>query len=547
MPNIKKKPFKFKIGADPEFVLTMQNRKVDAKQTIELVLNKQTKYKRITLPQNDRGGGFEIEPYGNIGWDGANSTAEIRPKASYYPQEITNNIGGILKNFIKHLASCDMSTLSEYSAIGGHIHLEMPKGEKWSTEKINQIQRKLSSFYLPLLISENKTSLNMRIIQGYGRLEEKRIEEHFKYEDGTPGFTYEFRVPSAEWLTTPKITTATLAYMAVVFNEIMNHPKNFTKFNDIIYKSDKQGDALQTLAIMEFDILTQQLLIKIRKYVKTFEMYEDYKDEINYLFNVKQVIKDKQKADYNISNGWNLLEKATPKKSEILASKKVIKEIASKGNFDNLKSVVNIHFNDDANVAIFAEALKDRIAAYNWKLKNSYYLFGMRKGIPVIIAKNLKKNYLTGQKIIKTVLEKECIDKLFNKMSDKFNTNIGITGTPTLDFITGKIKDVRESIVVIGIPYTMRIEENLKPFLQFIWSIEKNGSQKISKKDENNLINDSSLPLAERGEIYKILTKQTDTKPEIIMDEGSISLAHSNDAMNHLIREQLKESGNNNY
>ena len=35
MPNNKKK-FDFKIGADPEFVLTMQGRKVDARQTMEL-------------------------------------------------------------------------------------------------------------------------------------------------------------------------------------------------------------------------------------------------------------------------------------------------------------------------------------------------------------------------------------------------------------------------------------------------------------------------------------------------------------------------------
>ena len=39
MPNPEKK-FNFHLGADPEFVLTMQGRKIDAKQMMELILNK---------------------------------------------------------------------------------------------------------------------------------------------------------------------------------------------------------------------------------------------------------------------------------------------------------------------------------------------------------------------------------------------------------------------------------------------------------------------------------------------------------------------------
>ena len=127
MPNIKKE-FDFKIGADPEFVLTMQGRKVDAKQTMQLVLSKKTGFKA------DRGEmGFDVDPYGNIGWDGASSTAEIRPKASSCPQSVVNNLGGMYKAFVKHIRLCDMSTISEYSSVGGHLHFEIPKGEKWST------------------------------------------------------------------------------------------------------------------------------------------------------------------------------------------------------------------------------------------------------------------------------------------------------------------------------------------------------------------------------------------------------------------------------
>ena len=528
-----KKQFDFKIGADPEFVLTMQDRKVDAKQTMELILKSKTGFKKTNE-------GFDIAPFGNIGWDGASSTAEIRPKASNDPQEVVNNMGGMFKAFIKHITICDMSTISEFSSVGGHIHLEIPKGLKISNEQKNTMHRRLASFYLPILIAENKTNLNLRLKQGYGSLKDNRIENKFQYPDGENGYTFEFRCPSAEWLTTPKLAQATIAYMGVIYHEILKHPKTFTKYSDIIYKSDKQGDALQTLAIMEFNLLTESILKKAKKYVRTFEMYETYKNEIEYIFNPKQVIKDKMKANYNITQGWNLINKTLiPKKSQILSSKKKIKSIAESKDFDILKGVMNIHYNDDTNVAMFADSLKDRVAAFNWKLKNNYFLFGMRKGITKIIAKNLKNEYITGTEIIKTILDKEHLDNLFRKMDQKFNNGNGISRTATLDFKTGKIKDMRESVILIGIPYMMRVKEDIKDFINFIWSLEK--EELPQKKEILELINDQVVSLKDKGEIYKILTKQTE-KPEeeIIMDTSSNSLRSNENAVKEIINESLQ-------
>jgi len=538
MPKVKKE-FNFKIGADPEFILTMQGRKVDASQTMKLMLNK----KKGFVPDKD-GMGFDVDPWGNIGWDGASSTAEIRPKAANTPQEVTNNLGGIFNEFIKHIQICDMSTLSEFSSVGGHIHLEIPKGEKWTKEKANLIHRRLASFYLPVLISENKTNLNLRLKQRYGSLNDKRIEPRFKYPDGTPGCTLEFRCPSAEWLTLPKLANATMAYMAVVYHEILNHPKEFAKFNDIVYKSDKQGEALQTLAIMEYDILTNSILSKVKKYIRTFEMYPFYKDEIEYIFNPKQIIKDKQKANYNIAEGWKLITaKNSPKRTEILSPKKKVQEIASKKDFDIIKKVMNIHYNDDTNVALFAESLKDRVAAFNWKLKNNYFLFGMRKGIETIVSKNLKSEYLTGEEIIKTELDKAHLDNLFEKMQTKFNANM--QRITTLDFSTGKIKDIRESVIVIGIPYTMRVKEDIKSFLSTIWELEKKEKFLKKYKKENILINDRDLPLERKGEIYRILTKQIATPhQDVVFDEGSVSLRNHESAIANMINEELSQNYN---
>jgi hypothetical protein len=533
MPKTQKSDFNFKIGADPEFVLTMQGRKVDAQQTMQLMLKNKEEFK----PSTD---GFKVGKYGNIGWDGAASTAEIRPSPENSPQKVINNIAKMLKALTKYIKICDMSTISEFSPTGGHIHLEIPKDTEWKKSDQNTIQRRLSSFYLPILISENKTNLNLRLRQGYGSIKDHRIEKQFKHKDGSDGYTIEFRAPSAEWLTTPKIAVATLSYIATVYHEIINHPKKFEKYNDIIFKSDKQGDALQTLAIMEFELLTNSILNKAKRYIKTFEMYPYYKKEIEYLFNPKQIIRDKQKANYDIAIGWKLSEKTIlPKKSEILCNKRKIQNIAEKTDFDILKRITNVHYNNDTNVGLFAEALKDRVAAYNWKLKNNYYIFGMRKGMPEIIAKDLKGNHLTGTQTIKTRMDIEQVNTLFNRMLNKFNNGNSQPQGSTIDFLTGKPKDLRESTIIIGIPYEMRIKETIKPFLTFLWQLEKNSLPRISTKElQSNVIDDRQLELKDQGLLYKILTKQIEETPHIIIDAGSHSLRNNSAAINSEIFEQ---------
>lgn len=526
-----KKKFNFTIGADPEFILTMQDRKVDAQQTMTLMLKGKEGFKTTN-------GGFEVGKFGNIGWDGASSTAEVRPSASNDPTQVTENLRELFTAMTKHIKICNMSTISEFSSIGGHIHFEIPRGEKWSNEKRNTIHKRLASFYLPALISENKTNLSLRMRQGYGLLKDQRIEEKFKYQDGTPGFTFEFRSPSAEWLTTPKLAEATLAYMGTVYHEILNHPKSFSKFNDLIYKNEKQGEALQALAIMEYSIMTDGIMKIAHKYIKTFEMYPVYQKQIDYIFNPKQIIKDKQKANYDIAEGWNLIEtKSMPKKNEILSSKKRIQNIASKTDFDILKRVMNIHYNDDTNVALFAETFKDRVAAFNWKLKNNYFIFGMRKGIEKIVAKNLKQEYLAGKELMKTILDRDQMDALFNKMNTKFENQNQMSYEQTIDFITGKPKDMRENIITIGIPYKMRINEDLKPFLSLIWQLEKNEAPQVSEKGPAELVDDVDLPLEEKGEIYKILTKQMPTQANVILDRASTSLTNHTRAVHAELQE----------
>jgi len=107
MPTTKQ--FDFKIGTDPEFILTMQGHKVDAQQTMSLML-KQAKELRLG------NGGFDLKGHGNIGWDGASSTGEVRPNADNNPKEVVSNLYALFSILTKYIKLCDLSTISEYSS-----------------------------------------------------------------------------------------------------------------------------------------------------------------------------------------------------------------------------------------------------------------------------------------------------------------------------------------------------------------------------------------------------------------------------------------------
>jgi hypothetical protein len=535
-PNTKKedKKLNFLIGADPEFALTSQGRKIDARQTLQYLLRGKKEFREMPDNGRDRTGGFIVGKFGNVGWDNHTATAEVRPEPAETAQGVVNNIAGVFKELIKYTSFFDLSTISEFGPIGGHIHFEIPKGMKLPSDKVHSIHRKLSSFYLPIMLSENKTNLSLRINENYGMLKDYRLEERFRYPDGNPGYTYEFRCPSAEWLTTPKIATATMGYLATIWNEIINNPKAFSKLNDIVYKNEKQGMALQTLALMEYDLLTNQILNKTKKYIKDFELYPKYKNEIDYILNPNRVIADKIKADYNIARGWGLANIVIPTKAMIFSSKTKMKELATKGDFDEVKKIISISYNDDTNVALFAENLKDRVAAFNWKLKNNYYIFGMRKGINEIICKNLCGQYFSGRKLVKTILDKKELDRLFEKMTAKFFDTGMIQSNTVIDFKTGKPKNTDETSIIIALPYDLRVKEDITPFLELIWNIENEKITPETFRSSDNLSNDSisAIPLEERGEIYRILTKQVTVPPE--------NLVFANEDM-HKNKERIRE------
>lgn len=529
------KPFDFMIGADPEFTLTVQDKRVDAAQTMKQI------FQRIELSEEFRPGqqGFDVGNFGNIGWDGASQTAEIRPNAGNTPKAVTENIRQILTAAYKHLNIFNFSTLSLHAPIGGHIILDIPPTIRFNHNIAITNHRRLASFYLPILLSENQISFAIRIKSNYGSLQDFRIEMR-RTADGRNINTYEIRCPSPEWMITPKLAEATLAYIAVIYHEIVHHPNKFKKFGDIVFKNIEQGNALQVLALTSYNPVTRQLIQRIRHYIKNFEMYPEYKAEVDFVLKVDKVVKEKVKAQYDIAIGWGLSQQTTVTKKDILSDKKV-KEIANSKNIEQFRDLLAIHYNNDLNTATFADKLAERVMALNWKLKHTYLLFGMRKGIKDIIAQDFSEHLFKGKELIKTTSDYLAVGSMFEKMWEKFNGYIRQGYTIDFSSPEGKLIRTSDSCVCIGIPYEMRVNKEYKEFLELIWDIEqgKRASAKFNKTDLNRLTDDSHVPTEQKGEIARAFI----STPKVVLDNGmNQSSERARAAIEELGQEQEQEA-----
>lgn len=488
--NKTNKEFPFMIGADPEFNIMFEDKIVSADKLISTLYNKDHKMEKNEM-------GFEINKYGSIGWDGHSATGEIRPAPSKTPQGLCNNMQKLIESFVQKGKIFKLLTTSEASSVGGHVHFQITKELYGNPKLINNIHKRFISFYLPIQLGEELISTRIRTRGSYGKFADHREE---KIEEDV--YTYEFRTPSAEWLTTPKTAKATIAYLATIWNEILNHPKNFRRNNKLLIQTEKQECALQELALSQYMIITETLLGKIKKLVKTFEYYKDYEEEINFILNPEKVLKEKKKANFDIITGWKFPETKTPTK-RILLSEKHLKETMKKTNIEDLMGLINISFNPDLNVAHFVTALKTRKLALNWKTNYEYFLFGIRKGITNYIVKDSGDNFIMGHEQIKTQLDLQEINTTFKNMKDK---------------VYNKPNNNR---IFIGIPYTERVTINIKDFIKIIYHIENDKYDLIKLKNEN-LIEDRNLAGKNIDKLGKIFQIYNENKISDVVDQNTI-------------------------
>lgn len=464
------KKLPFAIGADPEFTYVNNNVRYSA-------LDIMTNFHKDKNPFVEQGGkimGYHIGEAGTIGWDGHDSSGEVRPKESTDPRKVTENMRILLKAAHDCMPTAEMKTTSLWMSIGGHIHLEARDYDEKTPKMQKIIQRALASLAIPLLANENPINSEIRREKGngYGDILDAR----------TNGITYEFRPLTAEWITTPEICNATLAYLAVCWNEIYNHPERIESFAEIIAKTDEQIRAIQEIVIDEYGALTEGLINRIKKHVRKFELYEQYKTECEYIFDIKRVKTAKEKVDFDIVRGWNFENTKetnfTPSIKQLTNKKETAKKLKNL-NLDLINAYLQIYWTNERNMEKVARQIGDTTIAWNWALKNRYYLMPLPKGVPEPIMMTGKQEYLHGIEMIKTTGDYEKVKAIMKNGMELFAGKDNFKRT-YVNLVEGKTETDEQKSVIIGIPYATREEKG--DIKQIIELIHKHEAGKLKKR-----------------------------------------------------------------
>jgi len=407
-PKIKERKLPFKLGADPEFLLFHGNRALNARGLLESFLKSKTGLR-------GGGGGYRMEGIGEIGWDGASSTGELRPEPADSPEGITQNIELLIKTMHKHLPFLDYTTLSIGASIGGHIHIDVPNhlvqspgsnnsirptrtyapGEiqperpedntgTWGLaprnitvreqqSEMNRITKLLATFVMPIIASEHRISSTGRLAGSYGKAD----DIHWDRQNNGQG-TLEIRGMSAEWMTSPKTVLSTMAYFAVIMNEVVKHNKELI-LEQAILKTKGHINAVQQMMLSDYQIIEVAIVKSLAKTIQQFELYKMFKEEVDFIMHPHAVMAEKEKYGWTLTSGWDLNEQGkNPTKKDIFSNKKIASRLKNADHVA-IEEGFSVPFNDDYNVALFAKSITDRIATINWKLTNEYFLFGLKK------------------------------------------------------------------------------------------------------------------------------------------------------------------------
>jgi len=473
--EVKKLPFK--VGCDPEFLLFFGTRALDASHII-----------RKMFP--DSSGPHKIVNVGELGWDGASSTAELRPVPTDEIQVMVNNIGKLLSSLNAKVPTVDLTTLSIGSPIGGHIHVDAYKPRTATTPykgynednraEIKRIENLLATYLLPIAASDHRVSALTRLRNGgYGKLTDMRYER----KGGTqsePIITCEIRGLTAEWMTTPELAYATFAYIATIWHEFSIRNLELSK-NTFVTRSQDQNSTLHRMMLSDYKILERGISQSIRKTIKTFALYPQYKKEIDFILRPELVMKHKEAVGWNINTGWKLNKTIKkPKYSDLMSKNKAINNL-KKENIPDIQEHFNIAYNDDYNVQMFSSAIVERIVGLNWQLKNDYFLFGFKKSIKGYGAISPDGKFYAVPENESLAVTKDTLQRMQTRSDDN--------SKPRIDPKTGKLRGyIKNRKIAIGIPYNLRAEHNTQSIIDLIYKIENNKleAKEISEFVVNN-------------------------------------------------------------
>ena len=450
----------FTIGSDPEFTFVSAGRRFNAREV----------FQKLMVPARETAiKGYRDSAHGDYGWDGADATAEIRPLPSNDPEIATRHIGALLKNCYDLLPTAELKTVSLWASIGGHIHFDIERYTHLSETQKRAVNRGLASFALPLVCGENPLNGKIRKAGGYGQMMDFRSGDHG---------TYEFRPLTAEWITTPETCHATLAYLGVVWNELVHHPERVNDFMDIIAKDDAQAIALQELAFDEYGLFTKAINEAIAKHVKSMELYPAFKKQCDLALNPGAMRALKEAVNWDAAKGWKFSGPKThlPKKTDLTNTKKTLKAIEGL-DLSKVMNYTQIFWTNDRNMESFARKVGDSAIAWKWSLENRYYLFALPKGIPSPIVFNGRDEVFQGSELVKTTGDLEKFRNITETAKTSLSGHYGYR-TKTLDLKTGNTVYDDDKSLVIGVPEMMAIAGDTKQILTIMHDLEAGKAKK---------------------------------------------------------------------
>ncbi len=442
-----------KLGCDPEFMMFYGNRKADAATMFQAF------FKNTGLLS---GQGIRVMGAGDIGTEGA--MGEFRPLPASSPEGLVENLGILIKTMHQYMPFLDMTTLSIGTPAGGHVHLDMPIEMANDIRTQNRLVRIVSTMMMPIFASEHRLCAASRYTQShYGHANDVR------YDHKGNSFCIELRALTSEWTCTPKIALTTLSYLSVIWNEAVKNHAKLAK-EEIVFKNQPQIEAVQRMILADYRPIGAGLVTELGKLIRTFELYETFKEECEFILNPEAAFKEKEQAGWELFQGWGLRNKPKTITKRSLLADKAIKARVKTINADLLNSTLSMPFNNDYNVEMYARALAERTAALQWQLKNEYFLYGLKKGIKGFAAAkvNVEEYYN-----VPTNASAQDTVRGANKMKERFLSVKGLANGTRINPKTGKVRKGNIDAVVIGIPYDIRVEKNIKPLIELIWKIER--------------------------------------------------------------------------
>lgn len=489
MDNTKKEFDRTTIGSDPEFLVQISGKTVNARSFFSS-LSGRVDYDEDFWCENceESGGGncdectnneeddgVEIDGSGNIGWDGNDTVGEMRPDCSKSPYGHAVNIAALLghvatRNRAAKLAAVNQS--GEYvTPTGGHIHLGLPEGVgRMDTSFLYAF----SALMLPIVFADGskdyaKKRINNRAsnisdeswnTNSYGSIRDWRHEVRGEC------YVYEFRTLTSAWLATRQLAEVTLATAGAIWDGLLilfqDKPEEYKALLDKVKPYSDNLNGLQRLALLDSEgKIFVGISNRLKGFIKELPTYEKWKKEITLATTPGWQAAQAKRGAADILEGWNLKNHRRVPLYKVLGKFMVPESEAS-----SCLKTYGPKYNNDLNVATFAMEMAKASKVTGWSTSKTFFLYGIKQGAETYVAVNGNGEAFVTPGCANLTRDNLHKARTFAESLGSFNSRTTVAE--------------KRNFIAVGIPYGKRFNHDVKGFLEMIWKLD-NDSIKMDK------------------------------------------------------------------